>query len=97
MEAEFNEGDIIFINPTAKTGHVDYVVSKNDGDEASFKQYKRFHNTRILHPLNTKYLDIVLNKDLEYRIVGVVMENKMVQLVCQVKPLLQVAQEDLRA
>ena len=31
---------------------------------------------RILHPLNPKYPDIVLNKDLEYQIVGVVMEKK---------------------
>jgi SOS-response transcriptional repressor LexA len=54
----------------------DYVVAKNDEQEATFKQYKRFDNTRVLHPLNPKYPDIVLNKDLEYRIVGVVMEKK---------------------
>ena len=29
-----------------------------------------------LHPLNPKYQDIVLNKDIEYRIVGVVMDKK---------------------
>lgn len=76
MEPEFNEGDIIIISPHDKAMSGDYVVAKNDEEEATFKQYKRFDNTRILHPLNPKYPDIVLNKDLEYRIVGVVMEKK---------------------
>jgi SOS-response transcriptional repressor LexA len=76
MEPEFNDGDIIIISPTAKAVTGDYVVAKNDEEEATFKQYKRFDNTRILHPLNPKYPDIVLNKDLEYQIVGVVMEKK---------------------
>jgi hypothetical protein len=30
----------------------------------------------VLHPLNPKYNDMVLNKDIEYRIVGVVIEKK---------------------
>ncbi len=76
MEPEFNEGDIIIVSPTAKAVTGDYVVAKNDEEEATFKQYKRFDNTRVLHPLNPKYPDIVLNKDLEYRIVSVVMEKK---------------------
>ncbi len=54
----------------------DYTVAKNDEEEATFKKYKRFDSTRILHPLNPKYPDIVLNMDLEYRIVGVMMEKK---------------------
>lgn len=76
MEPEFHEGDIIIVSPHDKAMSGDYVVAKNEEDEATFKQYKRFDNTRILHPLNAKYPDIVLNKDLEYRIVGVVMEKK---------------------
>ncbi len=76
MEPEFHEGDIIIVSPHDKAMSGDYVVVKNDEEEATFKQYKRFDNTRILHPLNPKYPDIVLNKDLEYRIVGVVMEKK---------------------
>jgi len=76
MEPEFNDGDIIIVSPTAKAGNGDYVVAKNDEEEATFKQYKRFADTRILHPLNPKYPDIVLNKDIEYKIVGVVMEKK---------------------
>lgn len=54
----------------------DYIIVKNDEEEATFKQYKRYDNTKILHPLNSKYNDIILNKDKEYRIVGVVMEKK---------------------
>ncbi len=76
MEPEFNDGDIIIVSPTAKAVTGDYVVAKNDEEEATFKQYKRFDNTRVLHPLNPKYPDIVLNKDIEYKIVGVVMEKK---------------------
>jgi SOS-response transcriptional repressor LexA len=67
---------VIIISPHAKAESGDYVVAKNHEKEAKFKQYKRYDNTRILHPLNPKYKDIVLNKDLEYRIVGVVMEKK---------------------
>jgi SOS-response transcriptional repressor LexA len=54
----------------------DYVVAKNDEEEATFKQYKRFDSVRVLPPLNSKYKDIVLNKDLVYRIARVVMEKK---------------------
>ncbi len=52
------------------------VVAKDDEEEATFKQFKRYDNMKILHPLNPRYNDIVLNKDKEYRIVGVVMEKK---------------------
>jgi len=76
MEPEFNEADILIVSPTAKTGNGDYVVAKNSEEEATFKQYKRYDNMKIPHPLNPQYNDIVLNKDKQYRIVGVVMEKK---------------------
>jgi SOS-response transcriptional repressor LexA len=65
IEPEFNEGDIIIVSPTAKAATGDFVIVKNDndGEEATFKQYKRYDNTKILHPLNPQYNDIVLNKD----------------------------------
>ena len=44
--------------------------------EATFKQLKKYGRTRVLHPLNPKYDDIELSKDIEYRIVGVVVEKK---------------------
>lgn len=76
MEPEFKEGEVIVISPTAKTENGDYVVVKNHEEEATFKQYKRYDNTQVLHPLNPKHQDIALKKDIEYRIVGVVMEKK---------------------
>lgn len=76
METEFREGDIIVINPYLKPEHNDYVVIVNDEGEATFKQLKKYGKTRVLHPLNPKYDDMELNKNIEYRIVGVVMEKK---------------------
>ena len=76
MEPEFKEGEVVVISPTAKPENSDYIIVKNHEEEATFKQYKRYDNTKILHPLNPKYNDIILNKDKEYRIVGVVMEKK---------------------
>lgn len=76
METEFREGDIIVINPYLKPEHNDYVVIVNNEGEATFKQLKKYGKTRVLHPLNPKYDDMELNKNIEYRIVGVVMEKK---------------------
>jgi len=76
METEFREGDIIVINPYLKPEHNDYVVIANEEGEATFKRLKKYGKTRVLHPLNPKYDDMELNKDIEYRIVGVVMEKK---------------------
>lgn len=49
MEPELNEGDIIIVSPHAKAATDDYVVAKNHEEEATFKQYKRYDNTKILH------------------------------------------------
>jgi len=76
METEFHEGDIIVINPYLKPEHNDYVVVSNMEGEATFKQLKKYGRTRVLHPLNPKYDDIELSREIEYRIVGVVVEKK---------------------
>lgn len=76
MEAEFHEGDIIVINPYLKPEHNDYVVISNMEGEATFKQLKKYGKTRVLHPLNPKFDDIELSRDIEYRIIGVVVEKK---------------------
>jgi len=76
IETEFHEGDIIVINPDLKPEHNAYVVVSNEEGEATFKQLKKYGRTRVLHPLNPKYDDIELNKDTEYRVVGVVIEKK---------------------
>jgi SOS-response transcriptional repressor LexA len=76
MEPEFYAGDIVIINPYIKQEHGDFVVVANDEGEATLKQLKKYGNTRVLHPLNSKYEDIELKKDVEYRIIGVVVEKK---------------------
>jgi SOS-response transcriptional repressor LexA len=52
MNTKFNEGDIIIVSPNSKAVTRDYIVAKNNEEEATFKQNKRFDNTWILHPLN---------------------------------------------
>ena len=76
MEPEFHEDDIIIIHPYLKPEHNDYIVICNPDWEATFKQLKKYGKTRVLHPLNTKYEDIELKTDMEYRVVGVVVEKK---------------------
>jgi SOS-response transcriptional repressor LexA len=76
MEPEFYEGDIVIINPYLKQEHNDFVVVTNEEGEATLKQLKKYVKTRILHPLNPKYEDIELKKEVEYRIIGVVVEKK---------------------
>ncbi len=75
MEPEFHDGDIIVINPYLKQEHNDYVVVCNEEGEATFKQLKKYGKIRVLHPLNPKYDDIELNREIEYRIIGVVLEK----------------------
>ncbi len=76
METEFNDGDIIIVDSSLKQEHNDYLVVSNAEGEATFKQLKKYGKTRVLHPLNPKYEDIELNKEIEYRIIGVVIEKK---------------------
>ena len=76
MEPEFDEGDIIIINPALKQEYNDYLVVSNGYGEATFKQLKKYGKTRVLHPLNPEYEDIELNRDNEYRVVGIVIEKK---------------------
>ena len=46
METEFREGDIIVINPYLKAEHNDYVVIANAEGDATFKQLKKYGNTK---------------------------------------------------
>ena len=66
----------LVLNPYLKPEHNDYVVVSNVEGEATFKQLKKYGSTRVLHPLNPKYDDIELIRDIEYRIIGVVIEKK---------------------
>lgn len=76
METEFNDGDVIIINPHLKPEHNDYVVVANESREATFKQLKKYGRIRVLHPLNPRHEDIELDKEIEYRIIGVIVEKK---------------------
>lgn len=67
---------LLIVSPASKAGNGDYVVAKTSEEEATFRQHKRYDNTRILHPLNSRYEDIVLNKTRAYRIVAVLAEMR---------------------
>jgi len=51
------------------------VKASCDG-EAIFKQLRKYGNTLVLHPLNSKYEDIELKKGHIYRIVGKVVKKE---------------------
>ena len=51
------------------------VKASCDG-EAIFKQLRKYGHTLVLHPLNSKYEDIELKKDIQYWVIGVVVEKK---------------------
>ena len=44
------------MNPHVEAKSNDYVVVKNDEEEATFKQLKIYGETTVLHPLNPKFL-----------------------------------------
>jgi len=69
MEPEFREGDIITISPNSVVNNGDYVIAMRPGDaEATFKQYKKYGDQVVLHPLNPKYDDIIVRS--EVNIIG---------------------------
>jgi hypothetical protein len=73
---EFYEGNIIIVNPALKPEHNDFPVVFNEEDEATFKQLKKYGETRVLHPLNPKFEDIELNRATEYRVTGIVSSTR---------------------
>ena len=76
FDPEFTEGGIVIINPHLEVKSGDYVVVKNDEEEATFTQFKKCGYTAILHPLTPKYPDIVLKRGDKYRLVGKVMRKE---------------------
>jgi len=85
MAPEFNEGEIVLVNPHLDTHSGDYVIARiDDDDEATFKQLVLKTRTvkgktemgMILHPLNPKYADIEIADPSRIRIVGKVVEKK---------------------
>ena len=74
MEPEFREGEIIVVNPHIAWEAGNYVIVKNQDGEATFKQIKKKGDRWVLHPLNPKYEDIVVDNR-ELYVVGVVVEK----------------------
>lgn len=66
--------DYTIILIEGKTG--DFVIVKDEEDDAVFKQLKKYGKARILHPLNPNYPDIELSDKHQYRIIGKVVEKK---------------------
>jgi len=76
MEPEFYDGDIVIIKPNVSINNNDFVIVKDTrSNEATFKQYKKYNQNIILHPLNPKYKDIELEHNDKYEIVGKVVEK----------------------
>lgn len=71
----FIEGDILIIDPDKTAKHDNFVLAGNGKKEVTLKQLKIYGQEIVLHPLNPKYSDIVINED-EYHIIGVVVERK---------------------
>ena len=77
VEPEFVEGTLSSSIPHVEAVPGDFVIVKNDEEEATFKQLKKFGNLFVLHPLNRKYEDIELRKGgHRYRIVGKVVKKE---------------------
>ena len=56
MEPEFNEGDIIIVDPTLPGKHNQFLVARMEGDTTStFKQLIIVGNRQYLKPLNSRY------------------------------------------
>jgi SOS-response transcriptional repressor LexA len=76
MEPIFNEGEVLVVDPEVQPQSGDYAIIKKDHEEeASFKQLKKFRGVWILHPLNPRYEDQEMTK--EMRVVGKVVRKQM--------------------
>jgi len=75
MEPLFFEGEILIIDPEVQPQPGDFALIKKDQDgEAAFKQIKKYKGMWVLHPLNPKYDDIEMTKDM--RVVGKVVRKQ---------------------
>jgi SOS-response transcriptional repressor LexA len=76
MAPEFSEENIIIVNPNLRATSGDYVIVTTGDNEPALRQFKKFSKISVLHPLNPKYPDIVLKRDLNRRITGVILEKR---------------------
>lgn len=75
MEPEFQEGEIIIVNPHIEALPGDFIIVKNPDGEATFKQLKKYGNSWVLHPLNPRYHDMEVRRG-DFRIIGRVVKKE---------------------
>ena len=75
MEPEFFDGEIITINPHVEALPGDFVVVRNPTGEATFKQLKKYGDNWVLHPLNPRYEDQILERG-DFTIIGKVVKKE---------------------
>ena len=77
MMPEFSDGEVIIVNPHVEAVPGDFVIVKNDEEDATFRQLKKYGKTLFLHPRNPKYPDIELKRGAHnYSIVGKVVKKE---------------------
>lgn len=63
MEPKFPDGSIIIVEPDECPSSGQYVIIRQNGDEATFKQYIEDGSSKYLKPLNSRYPIMELRKD----------------------------------
>ena len=63
MEPKFPDGAILIVEPDANPEPGAYVIVRQNGDEATFKQLMQDGNARYLKPLNPRYPIMELKPD----------------------------------
>jgi len=75
MEPLFFENETLVIDPEVQPQASDYaVIKKGPSGEATFKQLKKYKGVWVLHPLNPRYEDVEMTKDM--RVVGKVIRKQ---------------------
>jgi phage repressor protein C with HTH and peptisase S24 domain len=76
MEPLFHEGEVLIVDPEIQPQSGDYAIVKAEREEgAGFRQMKKFRGVWLLHPLNPRYEDQEMSK--EMRVIGKVVRKQM--------------------
>ena len=81
MEPVIRDGQVVVVDPHRQAGNGDIVVAVNNGQSTIKRFFQADENTLILEPLNPAFEKIVISRkdsDQDLRIVGVVIEIKLV-------------------
>ena len=73
MSPEFSENCIIIIDPSMPIHHKAFVIVEFE-DDLYFRQYIEYEDQKLLRSLNSKYSDIELHSEFEFR--GCVVQQK---------------------